>query len=156
MSAKEPQLENFGITPRDYDLYIGRSTDGFTGWIFLTLWLISSVVVFVITRDGEIVMGAAFWGLFLWGVVAAGVSSAIVRFKRSRLVASPIASRIKLYEEALAAYRSNQEKVMAAQLEAGECSGKLRESARRLKERSRRLKGRARESYRSTGCLLAV
>ena len=137
MSAKEPQLENFGITPKDYDLYIGRSTDGLTGWIFLTLWLISSVVVFVITRDGEIVIGAAFWVLFLWGAVAAGVSSAIVRFRRSRLLASPVGSQIKLYEEALAAYRSNQEKARAAQLEY--------EQAQREAERAQQEAERARQ-----------
>ena len=82
--------------------------------------------------------------------VAYAVHFAIMRYKKSRLLAQPIASQIKSYEEALAAYQSKQEETERARREAEraqEEAERIRreaEGVRRVAERPRLEAERAR------------
>jgi HJR/Mrr/RecB family endonuclease len=107
MITKEPELGDFGITPGEYDLYKYTGFDSELAWLsaFLVGFSVFFSVAFVITRD---VYAGIVWGILSplpSGIVAVSVRPAIVRFKRSRLLKSPVASHIKLYEEARAAYQ---------------------------------------------------
>lgn len=111
MSAKEPELQDFGITPKEYDLYVGGSKAEYLGQILLILYVGIPAAAFFITLDVSAALGALFLlvlAFFPVGLVAFSINLAIVRFKRSQLVTSPVASRIKLYEESLAAYRETE------------------------------------------------
>ena len=146
MSTKKPDPQDFGITPEEYALYRSNGTSSYLDPSCLTSLLIPLVtflvivsIVFIVTRD----LGVALpWGIgggifLLWAtiIVTQLVDSTIVRFKRSRLLASPVAAQIKLYEEAQTAYRVIQEETERARREA--------EQAQREAERVRREAERA-------------
>ena len=134
MITKEPELGDFGITPGEYDLYKYTGFDSELAWLsaFLVGFSVFFSVAFVITRD---VYAGIVWGILSplpSGIVAVSVRPAIVRFKRSRLLKSPVASHIKLYEEARAAYQEAER----AQREAEEAQRQA-EGVRREAERAR-------------------
>jgi restriction system protein len=149
MSTKEPELQDFGITPEEYALLSGKGgRDGPSCLVSLSaLAFVLAVfmsVVFVITRDLGVTLAAGAiavtLGFLPTGFVTFGVAilieSVLVRFKKSRLLESPVASRIKLYEEAEAAHRQAQWEAMWAQREA-ERQQRAAAMARREAERAR-------------------
>ena len=111
VNEKEPELQDFGITPEEYYLFAGEYDWGDRGWLcfHLLLFSVPFFVVLLITRDvgSAIINGFIFFGFVLIpSVVLVSLFKPIfVRFKRSRLLASPLSSQIKLYEEAQATYQ---------------------------------------------------
>ena len=113
MSTKKPDLQDFGVTPEEYNEYqYARGGGDLRGsplgcLVGLIGLLIAFLIALAVTRD----LGAALG----WGILGGGLPSLLVaglvdeaffsKFKRSRLLASPVASQIKLYEDALAAYQ---------------------------------------------------
>lgn len=128
MTTIKPELQNYGITSEQYDLYHGtrlKEPSLLASLVALTI-IIPSVlwVVFTITGDWAWAIGSALIlsisplpGCLVTYSVAWLVESAIVGFKRFRLLRSTIASRIKLYEEAVSVYRISQEQAERAQQE---------------------------------------
>ena len=124
---KEPDLQDFGITDEEHDLYTGKGDDRVRWPAILVLILSVAVSVgFIVIRfwvGGFLVGETLLLGLLIFGVafiviwVVIGIPVASIhwaikrfrrRFKRSHLLASPIAYRIKQYEEAMAAYPAMQ------------------------------------------------
>ena len=147
MSTKEPELQDFGITPKDYSLYIEKDKE-FPSWSTI---LFSPVGVFLfffiliyLARVGDVeFVGAIVFGLFftgLWALIGIVVlvDIAVTRFKKSRLFKSPVVSQIKLYEKARADYREMKWETERQQREA--------ERARREAERQRQEAERQRQS----------
>ena len=162
MSMKKPELRDFGVTPEEYVLYVGKGDPPPWPSKLIAILSVAVSVGFVLTLDtglvvtketlflddgfsvGDILPGAIngfFVGslilvlvLFVIGIPVNLIYWAIVRFKRSRLMASPVASRIKLYEEAEAAYQAMQAEVERAQQEAERAQ---REAERRQREAER-------------------
>ena len=147
MSTEEPELQDFGITSEEYALYKGKGEDVPTWfqapWLQISIIVLSVAVGggFIVTQEvvdfvdfsvGGILAGA-FSGLFAlaafsfgaWFVISlvvaissVPIAGPIMRFKRSRLLASPVASRIERYERARAAYTEAQQEVERQQREA--------------------------------------
>ena len=156
MSTKKPELEDFGITPEQYALYKGHrwaTEASFTvrgvpvaPVVLFGSVLVVAVVVFVVTRD---LWDAVGWGLgsICPGIfLVAGVEAIGRHFKRSRLLKSPVASRIKRYEEAEAAYQAMQAEAERAQREA---AGIRREAERARQEAERAKLRKLREHWMS-------
>ena len=135
--TRPPDPLDFGITPEEYGIYNGKLTtryDTDQGWraVLLIGFSVVVAVAFVITRN--LTAG------FLWGIMSPIptcitvwlVRSAILRFKRARLLASPVGSQVKLYQEALAAYHEAQQE-----------AERVRREAERAKEEAERLWRRA-------------
>ena len=143
MNDREPQLEDYGVTSEDYDLHRGLDPDlsgrlclaaasGVAATIF--------TVVFVVTRD----LGAALvWvfftlippiGFLTVGIVLLFATGVINGRRRDRLLASPVAAQIELYEKARAEYWETQDAAVRAQREAERAR---REAARRRWEEER-------------------
>ena len=126
MSTKKPDLQDFGVTPEEYNEYqYARGGGDLRGsplgcLVGLIGLLIAFLIALAVTRD----MGAALG----WGILGGGLPSLLVaglvdeaffsKFKRSRLLASPVASQIKLYEDALAAYQEAEREAKRQQREA--------------------------------------
>ena len=132
MNRRKPELREFGITPEEYAIYTGEgsvSDSSGVGWAFMIAlgYSVGFLVAFVIFRDlGEALM-LGLCGAFLipWLLIAFGVNtvfeSRIIRLKRGRLFKSPVASRIRLYDEAVHSYKkaeSARQEAERAQLEA--------------------------------------
>ena len=112
MSAEKPELQDFGITPEEHDLYAEKATHGLGQGLGCSLGLAATILVvsllaFVFEEAGLAIL-AIFPGFLVASWMMSVVESAIVRFKRERLLKSPFASQIRLYEEALAAYNREQ------------------------------------------------
>ena len=119
VNEKEPKLQDFGITPEEYALYIQRDTDH--PLILIGFWLAAVVgfvavfvVTFVVTQDLWLAVKLGFGAAVLAAFVTLGilglVQSAIVGYKRSRLQKSPVASQIELYNKARSDYPYNKRK----------------------------------------------
>ena len=126
MSTKEPELRDFGITQEEYALYEGTQEPLGLRYSLVAVLLIAVLVGLLV--GSRTTLGILIFGILPAIIVALLVESAIVRFKRSRLLKSPVASRIKLYEEARTAYEATREEAERTQREA--------ERARREVERA--------------------
>lgn len=147
-NTREPELQDFGVTPEEYALY-NRKDSKHCSWRSLVVvpsgaFILGFVVMYLARFDWAsalafgIVM-VALSGLYVIGCVWLLVDSAIVRLKRTRLLQSPVASQIKLYEESLAAYREVQWEAERARREA-EKARRRAETERLEIERARRRK----------------
>lgn len=134
MISAEPDLRDFRITPEQYALYKGEERDlSFLGCLF-GISVVSAVgfmvgfsVVLAVTRDVATAISGGGIGIlvsiFPPGGMVTGyvwvnlVTPAIARLKM-RLSGGAVISRIKLYEEAGAAYRAAQEAAARVQREA--------------------------------------
>lgn len=149
MSTKRPDLSDFGVTPEEYALYAERGRSGGPSCLVALLALVvvfsvASSIALVITRDWSVALWSGVIAIFLGsGLTVFGaatlIESAIVRFKRFRLLKSPVASQIKLYEEAEAAFRMAQEKTNRERWKT-ERARREAESAQREAERRMRRK----------------
>ena len=110
MSAKQPELQDYGISAREYEIYT-RSKYHPRWWhlciAYIGLALVLCLVWFAATGDWATPLFIAFLGIvppFLGLVpavgVCVGVAVPIKRYKFSRLMKSPVVDQIKLYEEA--------------------------------------------------------
>ena len=132
-------MQDFGITSKDYALYRGRDDKASNQGCLSTL----AVLLLVMLTVGFLYGGEAAVGIFWLGIIPAvfisvWVSIAIERFKRSRLLKSPVASQIKLYEKVRADYWQAKQQAEIQRREA--------ERARREAERQRREAERQRQS----------
>ena len=155
MRDKEPKLQDFGITPKEYDLYIYHWGRGPSGWSiaisFLGTSLVFSSILFVMTRDVVMSIVGGFlvslWpipGIVVWlGIAEHLVQPAIKRHKRSRLLQSPVASQIKLYEEARAAYGAVQYKAEQTKRE----TERVRREAERVQQEAELARKRKLRDY---------
>ena len=168
MSTTKPEPQDFGITPEEYTIYSQKSNvDRPSGSTFLiVLIVLASVVasiVFVVTKDWAPALGAAVLAFvavllpptfFIAAPVVLGTASlcetAIARIKRSRLLKSPVASRIKLYEKAETAYRVAQEEAWkeywGAERKRVE-DERQRQEAERQRRKAERIRRRKLEKY---------
>ena len=160
---KQPKLEDFGVTPEQYALYV---RNGIQGDVFGLLYIPSSVisvavvvtVVILTTGDKTIAGWAAFGSLFFVAPIVSGIlvipvcliDWLIERFNSWRILKAPILSRIKQYEEAQAAYNVAQSEASKAQQEADRQRQEA-ERQQREAERARRAvllaQQRKREQY---------
>ena len=145
--VREPELRDFEIKARDYALCTGTGNKRdrpscLTGcFALVAVFAVIFSVTFAVTRDLGVAVICGFLGsvtpmpgwIVVFGV-AGLVESAVVRFKRFRLLKGPVASRIKLYEEAWATYQTYQ----IAQQEEAERAQREDERARWEAERARR------------------
>ena len=128
---KKPDLAEFNIRPKDYDLYLGRREGpGCSTCLFVLVlsFVIVTAVGYAVTRNLTIALQwggfSIFPGIIITGVVsllvAERIEKGIMRFRRSRLLKGPVVSRIELYVEAEENYQK-----------------KLSEAKRKLEERRR-------------------
>ena len=154
-NTREPELQDFGVTPEEYALYKGQW--GKHPWeeSVERLWLPGSVVIAMVVacvtiqvnRDLGAVLVSGIVGFVVGGIVMVGpVTSAVEAIvrpmqnrKRSRLLESPVASQIKLYEKAMATYTEEKGEAERQQREA-ERVRRTAEKARQEAERARRRK----------------
>ena len=161
MSTKKPELSDFGITPKQYALYKDKSADAIGVPLFLVL-LVFNIILFgaivgfsvsVITNGGAIgaIIAGAIASISFGPIVSALVLLLVDRFirshLRSRLLKKPVASRIKLYDEAEAAYQRTQREAETAR-RAAEMAQREAETARRAAERARQEAEEARQRKR--------
>ena len=105
MSTKKPELRDYGITLEEYALYYGSSDLSSRVGRGVSLAVVSiAFAVGIFTQGIGFALSLAFFGFLASGLVALTVVPRIVRFKRSRLLRSAVASRIERYLEAETAY----------------------------------------------------
>ncbi len=119
----KPEFQDFGITPEQYAVYKGEGgVSGFGPLLSLGSIPVVAVVVFVNTRDLSDAIGwgiaAIFPALFAGAGIEALIGTLFRRYSRSRLLNSPFASQIKLYEEAEESYQAAQQEAVSAEREA--------------------------------------
>ena len=148
MNEKEPGLEEFGITPEEYELYTKGESNGW-GWLFGVVIVAQAcilfLIVFLVTRDLGIAFGWGFFGavvppgIFVSGFLGMLAKSLVVGHKRTRLLQSPVASQIELYNKAKLDQYENQRKARQAEREARRAQERV-EWARREAELARKRK----------------
>ena len=121
MSIKEPELEDFGITPKDYALYISKGNvdvldkiqNSVLVQIVFGVVLVATLTLFIVAGNGGGVLVVAIFVSVILGVVTLVIAWLIIvparKIKLFRLQRSPIGARIKLYEEALVKYNLAEE-----------------------------------------------
>ena len=135
--TKKPELQDFGLEPEQYALYKGKSRPRHPlegDWIAFVIPLVVALVVSLVTLD---IVGGILWGTvsFLPGIVVAALFFRLlgtIKWNRAKaqLMESPVASQIKLYEDARTDYEMMQKEA--------ERVWQKREKARRESERLRR------------------
>ena len=106
VTSKKPELQDFGVTYEQYALYEGTSDVG-SGWGCLSVLVLPLSVAIPI---GFFFETEWFWGTLMLSAVPfmfVGmfiVQPTVARFARSKLLNSPVASRIRKYEEARKAW----------------------------------------------------
>ncbi len=132
MSTKRPELRDFGITLEEYNLYYGSSELARRVGRGVVLAAVSiAFAVGVLTQGMGFAFGLAFFGLLASGLVALFVAPRIVRFQRSRLLRSDVASRIERYLEAETAYEEAERARQGAEIRRLEPEGSRREAERK-------------------------
>ena len=153
MSEKEPELQNYGITPEEYALYKGEGSgypyppERFVFAGTIVIGLIVATFLIVVTQDAEAVVIVGGLSMIFGYLGVTAVGEAVLGRKwdreRARLLASPVASRIKLYEEARAAYSRDIEEAERAQRQAE----MVRREAERARQEAERARQRKLEGY---------
>lgn len=156
---EEPRLQDYGIKPEEYAVYVGKKDAKYAIYVgkddpadkYWLLTFLGTVAVVVLSAcwigystSGR-VEGAIGWGLTagLVSVLTGGVGvpmliiAAIRYFKRSRLLKSHVASQIQLYAEARDVYLKAQRVAESARQEA-EKERRATEAARWRAEQARR------------------
>ena len=151
VSPEKPELEDFGVTSEEYALYNNKGgSDHFEKraeeifkWITFGIPPVVGIVVMAGTND---VLQGIMWGMvsvipcfFAGGVVFQTVATVNRNRARSRLLESPVASQIKLYEKAIATYTEEEREAERQQREA-ERARRAAETERLKIERARRRK----------------
>ena len=125
---EQPNPHDFGVTPEEYMLYARNELDERT---LLSVTVLSSVstitgilaVLFIITQD---IVSAFLWGIvfclppaiavpyIVYLSISKLIRLSVLRFKRFRLMKSPVIFRISQYEEAATAYQVVQQEANQA------------------------------------------
>ena len=146
LSEKQPELQDFGITPEEYESYLETEPSGRTlSIVALVIFLASfTCSYFVVCADcglvdklGNAFVYAIFPPLLLVMPITYVIQFAIMRYNRYRLSKTPIESQIKMYEEARDTYESNKLKASIERREA-EWAQEEAKRARQEAERARR------------------
>ena len=122
VERKKPELQDFGIEPGEYALYKGHhsaESESTNSGCLLTLAIVVLLVLAAwFLFDGEVAtavgVGSFLPALFFWVFVACPF---ITRLRRSNLLNSPVAYRIKLYDEAIATYTEEEREAERQQRE---------------------------------------
>ena len=152
-NTREPELQDFGITPEEYALHKNNGPPRHFHDVAWTTFGIPLVVVIVVSAATQDILEGILWGIvgvipsFVVSVVVSGVAETFVWNRaRDELLESPVASKIKLYEDAKAAHDTMREEAERmrqeeekAQREAEKARRKV-ETARLKVERARRRK----------------
>ena len=118
MSTKEPDLQDFGITSEEYAIYKGywhyrQDRTVLFGVSVVVIGFVVALVALAVTQDLGTALGLGIMTIFPGFIVVGGVVGYLIEaigwFKRRLLLKSPIASRIKLYDEVLTAWREAEE-----------------------------------------------
>ena len=157
---KKPKLQDYRITPEQYAMYFGRGK----GQILISHRPhridgspLAVVVVFLSAvssseRDMRVVLHFLVLSVILgWLLVSVAglVEPAILRFKRSRVLKNPVASRIKLYEEAMASYQAVQAEANAERARQAEAARVQREAERARRTEAERARQEAERARRA-------
>ena len=149
-SPKEPELQDFGITPEEYALYTDHTEKHIERpsrkpilysllFGFLFFLICAGLYGLEATLAVSLFLAALYFGLYAVVWVPSTVKSAITRSKRSQLLQSPVASQIMLYEGARAAYLEAEREAEQARW-AAERAQQEAEQAQREAEQARRRK----------------
>ena len=142
MTESEPQLQDYGITSAEYKLYKREGREPLN-WSLLGVWLLSPVLfLFRFIAEGNVLDALIFAilapaplaGLMTIFFVIIAIGRVIDRNKRRSLMQGPVAAHIRLYEEAMVAYRKVQ---YEAERERREAERAQQEAARRRWEEER-------------------
>ena len=153
MSTKEPKLQDFGITAHEYAVFTGSwkySQDRAVFFGIIVIGLVVALVVFAVTQEIGYALGLGIVSIFPGAIVTGGIVQYLVeafgRFNKHLLLEDPVANKVKLYEEAQAAYQKAQWEAERVQREAEAERLKVErvlrkaETARLKVERTRRRK----------------
>ncbi len=144
---KEPEMQDFGIQPKDYDLYRGTSkaSDEASNLGCLFTLVVLLLVVFAVgfLYGVEVASATFFFGIIPAIFVFMLLSEAILRFQKSRLLKSQQIERIKLYEKAKADYIEAKWEAEKQQREAE----RARREAQKQRQEAERQRQRIREQY---------
>ncbi len=159
VSPEKPAPEDFGVKPEEYALYAGQGHPLYSDRASLVgaiaTPLVVALVTFVITGNLERAVGNGFFPGFFPGslfgaVVLSQIVIAIERYKWSRMrdevLESPVAAKIKLYEDAKAAYdamREEAERVRQEEERVQQEAEKERREAERAQRRAERTRSKA-------------
>ena len=118
MSAKRPEMRDYGVTLEEYNLYYGSSELSSRIGRGVALAIVSvAFAVGILTNGLGFALSLAFFGLLAGGLAAFVVAPRIVRFKRSHLLRSEVASRIERYLEDEAAYEVAERERQRAEIQ---------------------------------------
>ena len=156
--TEKPDLQEFGVTAEEYNLYARNFNDGEIGYSVALISLAIVVpptawAVWIVSIAGEWTGAGliAFFSLVLgFPIVGMVIKAGTSRYKRIRLLKSPIVRHIKAYEEATVAYLETQEKDKRQRIEVERVQQEA-ERQRREAEKARlaalRAEQRKREQY---------
>ena len=156
--TKKPDLQDFGVTAEEYNLYARNFNDGEIGYSVALISLAIVVpptawAVWIVSIAGEWTGAGliAFFSLVLgFPIVGMVIKASTSRYKRFRLLKRPIVRHIKAYEEATVAYLETQEKDKRQRIEVERVQQEA-ERQRREAEKARlaalRAEQRKREQY---------
>ena len=145
-NTREPELQDFGITPEEYALYKNNGPPRHFHDVAWTTFGIPLVVAIVVSAATQDILEGILWGIvsvipsFVVIVVVSWVAETFVWNRaRDELLESPVASQIKLYEKAIATYTEKEREAERAKREA-ERARRAAETERLKIERARRRK----------------
>ena len=156
MNEKEPELQDFGVTPEEYDRYFRTEPSERTVLIAASVVFLAAFTCayYFVCVDCELLdrlgnaLGYAFIpSLLLTFPSAYVIQFATTRYFRYRLSKTNVASQIELYYEAWTAYEATREEAERAQRESEREAERVRletERARREADRPRREAEKAR------------
>ena len=119
MRMKKPELQDYGITHRQYNNYRNsKNVDSFhehSCRAVLAILFMTITIVFLILQEW---FATAFWGIPALMTVATFISSTVLPFIRRLFLPSTIVHRIRMYEEQEVIYVKAQEKYEKSREEA--------------------------------------
>ena len=143
-SMKKPELEDYGITRRQYKAYLNsKNSDSFCEvgkWFLGFVVLTPILVIAAIAREWGAV---GFVGFVYLGLVWVSVETAIPTFKRSIFLRGDIVSHIRLYEDEVGHYRMIKEERERAWQE----EERIQKEAERARQRADKVRRRKLHEY---------
>ena len=150
VNEKEPELQDFGITPEQHAIFEGKEDNWGTVFLitFVSLFSVVFLIVLVVTRSFEDAFGGALTLTVLPGIpipffISIWIDKAIVAHRKSHLEKTGVASKIRQYKVANAAYRVSQEEAERQKRRAE----MVRREAERARQEAERTRQRKREGY---------
>ena len=133
--TKKPELEDYGITLRQYNAYLNSSNSssiwGVLGWPLGFIVLTPMLVIAVMAREWGAV---GFVGFICCGLAWVSVETAMPMLMKSVFLRGDVVSRIRLYENDSESYRVVQAEVEVARQE----TVRVRQEAERAQQKAER------------------